>query len=84
MKSGTTWLKALMLSALNRHRYTFPDHYHHKHNPHSTFSALDIESYPITDFTNASTPRLLSTCFAHTLLPACMSSCKFVYVCRDQ
>ncbi|MFS7997742.1 putative aromatic desulfoglucosinolate sulfotransferase [Helianthus anomalus] len=83
MKSGTTWLKALVFSTLNRDSYTFSDHYLHKHNPHSAFSPLDAETYPITDFTNSLTPRLFSTHFARTMLPACMSSCKFVYVCRD-
>ncbi|KAI7750588.1 hypothetical protein M8C21_022497 [Ambrosia artemisiifolia] len=83
MKSGTTWLKALIFSTLNRHRYSFSNHHLHNHSPHSTFWMLDIESYPITDFTNSLTPRLFSTHFAHTLLPPCMSSCKFVYVCRD-
>ncbi|MFS7912056.1 putative Sulfotransferase domain, P-loop containing nucleoside triphosphate hydrolase [Helianthus anomalus] len=33
MKTGTTWLKALMFSIINRHRYTFSDHYLHHHGP---------------------------------------------------
>ncbi|KAL9993833.1 putative Sulfotransferase domain, P-loop containing nucleoside triphosphate hydrolase [Helianthus debilis subsp. tardiflorus] len=83
MKTGTTWLKALMFSTLNRHRYSFSDHYLHHHGPQSAFVLLDLETYPITDFTNLSHPRLFATHLAHTLLPACMSSCRFVYVCRD-
>ncbi|KAK9055005.1 hypothetical protein SSX86_026084 [Deinandra increscens subsp. villosa] len=83
MKSGTTWLKALMFSTLNRHRYNFFNHYLHKHGPQSTFPFLDAESYPITDFTTLSHPRLFATHSAHTLLPPCISSGKFVYVCRD-
>ncbi|KAI3796507.1 hypothetical protein L1987_39179 [Smallanthus sonchifolius] len=75
MKSGTTWLKALMFSTLNRHRYSFSDHHLHNHSPQSTFPFLDSESYPITDFTNMSVPRLFATHFPRTLLPACMSSC---------
>ncbi|KAD3067783.1 hypothetical protein E3N88_35663 [Mikania micrantha] len=83
MKSGTTWLKALMFSTLNRDRYSFSNHYLHNNSPQSTFPYLDAESYPMTDFTTFSAPRLFATHFARTLLPACMSSCKFVYVCRD-
>ncbi|KAK9055006.1 hypothetical protein SSX86_026085 [Deinandra increscens subsp. villosa] len=83
MKSGTTWLKALMFSTLNRHHYTFSDHYLHKHGPQSTFPLLDVESYPISDFTTFSPPRLFATHFARSLLPSCITSGKFVYVCRN-
>ncbi|KAL8206132.1 hypothetical protein R6Q57_009683 [Mikania cordata] len=83
MKSGTTWLKALMFSTLNRDRYSFSNHYLHNNSPQSTFPFLDVESYPMTDFTTFPAPRLFATHFAQTLLLACMSSCKFVYVCRD-
>ncbi|KAL8237118.1 hypothetical protein R6Q59_018199 [Mikania micrantha] len=83
MKSGTTWLKALMFSTLNRDRYSFSNHHLHNNSPQSTFPYLDAESYPMTDFTTFSAPRLFATHFARTLLPACMNSCKFVYVCRD-
>ncbi|KAF5822383.1 putative Sulfotransferase domain, P-loop containing nucleoside triphosphate hydrolase [Helianthus annuus] len=84
MKSGTTWLKALMFSTLNRHRYNFSDHHLHNHGPQSTFPFLDCESYPITDFTNIPiSPRLFATHYSYTLLPACIKSGKIVYVCRD-
>ncbi|KAD3067826.1 hypothetical protein E3N88_35706 [Mikania micrantha] len=83
MKSGTTWLKALMFSTLNRDRYSFSNHYLHNNSPQSTIPFLEAVSYPMTDFTTFSTPRLFATHFARTLLPACMTSCKFVYVCRD-
>ncbi|KAI3699797.1 hypothetical protein L2E82_44339 [Cichorium intybus] len=83
MKSGTTWLKALMFSTLNRHLYSFSDHYLLRHGPQSTFPLLDFESYPITDFTSFPTPRLFATHFPRTLLPSCMIPCKFVYLCRE-
>ncbi|KAL8206131.1 hypothetical protein R6Q57_009682 [Mikania cordata] len=76
MKSGTTWLKALMFSTLNRDRYSFSNHYLHNNSPQSTFPSLDVESYPMTDFTTFPAPRLFGTHFTRTLLPACMSSCK--------
>ncbi|KAJ0515841.1 putative Sulfotransferase domain, P-loop containing nucleoside triphosphate hydrolase [Helianthus annuus] len=83
MKSGTTWLKALVFSTLNRDRYTFSNHHLHNHSPHSLIPVIDAESYHITDFTNLSAPRLFSTHYPLPLLPACMSCAKLVYVCRD-
>ncbi|KAL4559340.1 hypothetical protein LXL04_031478 [Taraxacum kok-saghyz] len=84
MKSGTTWLKALMFSTINRHRYSFSDHPLLHHGPHSSFPLLDFETHPITDFTHLPSPRLFATHFPRTLLPSCITySCKFVYVCRD-
>ncbi|KAI3518032.1 hypothetical protein L1887_06378 [Cichorium endivia] len=85
MKSGTTWLKALMISTINRHRYNFSDHHLHHHGPQTTFPFLEGEllSYPNTDFTNMSAPRLFSTHFPRTLLPSSVTSCKFIYICRD-
>ncbi|KAI7744793.1 hypothetical protein M8C21_008521 [Ambrosia artemisiifolia] len=84
-KAGTTWLKSLMFSTLNRHHHAFSDHPLHHHGPQSAFPILDVESYPITDFTTnfSDVPRLFNTHFPYTLLPACMDACKFVYVCRD-
>ncbi|KAD3067821.1 hypothetical protein E3N88_35701 [Mikania micrantha] len=70
MKSGTTWLKALMFSTLNRDHYSFSNHHLHNNSPQSTFPYLDAESYPMTDFTTFSAPRLFATHFARTLLPA--------------
>ncbi|KAL8237117.1 hypothetical protein R6Q59_018198 [Mikania micrantha] len=83
MKSGTTWLKALMFSTLNRDHYSFSNHYLHNNSPQSTIPFLDVKTYPMTDFTTFPAPRLFATHFARTHLPACMSSCKFVYVSRD-
>ncbi|KAI3724468.1 hypothetical protein L2E82_36246 [Cichorium intybus] len=85
MKSGTTWLKALMISTINRHRYNFTDHHLHHHGPQSTFPSIDIEfqSYPITDFMHISAPRLFATHLPRTLLPPSVTSCKFIYICRD-
>ncbi|KAF5818102.1 putative Sulfotransferase domain, P-loop containing nucleoside triphosphate hydrolase [Helianthus annuus] len=83
MKTGTTWLKALMFSIINRHRYTFSDHYLHHHGPQSTFPLIDSEIYPVNDFTHINAPRLFATHYARDILPLCMTSCKFVYICRD-
>ncbi|KAL7613453.1 hypothetical protein Lser_V15G05052 [Lactuca serriola] len=85
MKSGTTWLKSLIFSTLTRHLYSFSDHYLHHHGPQSTFPFLEseCENFPITDFTHMSSPRLFATHFPRTLLPESMTSCKFVYICRE-
>ncbi|KAJ9536275.1 hypothetical protein OSB04_un000547 [Centaurea solstitialis] len=83
MKAGTTWLKALMFSTINRHRYTNSDHYLLHHSPQNTFPYIDNEFDPSVGFTHLPPPRLFATHFPQTLLPPCMTSCKFVYVCRD-
>nr|XP_043635639.1 flavonol 3-sulfotransferase-like [Erigeron canadensis] len=83
MKSGTTWLKALMFSTLNRDQYTFSNHHLLKNSPQSTFPYLDSECYPVTDFTNVRQPRLFHTHYPHRLLESFTVSCKIVYVCRD-
>ncbi|KAL7617848.1 hypothetical protein Lser_V15G00578 [Lactuca serriola] len=83
MKTGTTWLKALMFATINRHRYTLSDHFLLHHGPQGAFPYLDIESYPPTDFTHLPAPRMFATHYPRTLLPPCITSCKFVYICRD-
>ncbi|CAH1442932.1 unnamed protein product [Lactuca virosa] len=76
MKTGTTWLKALMFATINRHRYTLSDHPLHHHGPQGAFPYLDIESYPPTDFTHLPAPRMFATHYPRTLLPPCITSCK--------
>ncbi|KAJ9536272.1 hypothetical protein OSB04_un000544 [Centaurea solstitialis] len=83
IKSGTTWLKALMFSTINRHRYTMSDHQLFHQGPQSTFPNMEIAFDPTIDLTHLPAPRLFSTHLPLTLLPASMTSCKFVYVCRD-
>ncbi|KAJ9560233.1 hypothetical protein OSB04_005393 [Centaurea solstitialis] len=83
MKSGTTWLKALMFSTINRHRYTISDHHLLRLGPQSTFPLMELEFDPTTDLTHLPAPRLFNTHLPLTLLPTSMTSCKFVYICRD-
>ncbi|KAI7745667.1 hypothetical protein M8C21_030422 [Ambrosia artemisiifolia] len=83
MKTGTTWLKALMFSTINRHKYSFSNHYLHHHGPQSTFPLIDSEVYPVNDFTHVDPPRLFATHYARSILPLCITSCKCVYICRD-
>ncbi|KAI3682602.1 hypothetical protein L1987_82686 [Smallanthus sonchifolius] len=86
MKSGTTWLRSLMFTILNRSRFDFSDHPLLRKGPHDCFPLLDSykpKDYVITD----NSPRLFATHIPHKLLPPSItdpsSGCKFVYVFRD-
>ncbi|KAL7606297.1 cytosolic sulfotransferase 12 [Lactuca sativa] len=90
MRCGTTWLRALMFATANRHLYKFSDHPIHRTGPHGIFPSLDSKillEYPVSKFELLPSPRLFATHFAHSLFPISMTSplstCKFVYVCRD-
>nr|XP_043616325.1 cytosolic sulfotransferase 5-like [Erigeron canadensis] len=94
MKCGTTWLKALMFSIVNRHRYkVMSDHPLLGTGPQSAFPFLDTHIYldhPVTNFDHLPSPRLFATHYAHDLLPTSIitshniaNPCKIVYVCRD-
>ncbi|CAK9142466.1 unnamed protein product [Ilex paraguariensis] len=64
-KSGTTWLKAIVFSLLNRTR--FPDTQHHPlltSAPHTLVPFLEVEVYNkevLPDLTPFTPPRLFST-----------------------
>ncbi|MFS7993544.1 putative aromatic desulfoglucosinolate sulfotransferase [Helianthus anomalus] len=90
MKTGTTWLRSLMFTTLNRSRFDFSDHPLLRNGPHGCFPVVDVyqsTGYPIGDSEDLSFPRLFASHFAHNVLPASItdpsSGCKFVYVCRD-
>ncbi|KAJ0674579.1 putative aromatic desulfoglucosinolate sulfotransferase [Helianthus annuus] len=90
MKSGTTWLRSLMFTILNRSRFDFSDHPLLRKGPHECFPVVDLfqsTDYPISYTEDLSFPRLFASHFAHNVLPASItdpsSGCKFVYVCRD-
>nr|GMD30811.1 flavonol sulfotransferase-like [Ipomoea batatas] len=82
-KSGTTWLKALLFSIVNRATYNHDDMQHPllNSNPHELVRSL---------MTYATNPRpqeslLFHTHFAYSSLPEQIrsSSCRIVYVFRD-
>ncbi|KAL3501538.1 hypothetical protein ACH5RR_035987 [Cinchona calisaya] len=91
-KSGTTWLKSLAFTILNRKLYP-PTHNHHPlltKNPHELVPFLELN----IDFENNKPPpmpnnnvdrRLYSTHFSYVSLPnsAKSSACKLIYICRD-
>ncbi|KAK8299155.1 hypothetical protein V6Z11_D05G304400 [Gossypium hirsutum] len=61
-KSGTTWLKALVFSIVNRHHYTFSNTPLNSTNPHLLVPYLDIHLYkknPNPDLSTISSPRFM-------------------------
>ncbi|KAK9011291.1 hypothetical protein V6N11_044143 [Hibiscus sabdariffa] len=89
-KCGTTWLRALVFSIVNRHSFDFSDHPLSKMNPQELVFFLEGAIYidGSTSFIDGlPSPRLLSTHLPYSLVPKSMtddtSDCRFVYICRD-
>ncbi|CAN6857070.1 hypothetical protein YC2023_019443 [Brassica napus] len=88
-KSGTTWLKALVFSLINRHKFPVSsgDHPLLVTNPHLLipFSEGVYYESPNFDFTELPSPRLMNTHISLLSLPESVksSSCKIVYCCRN-
>ncbi|XP_054824825.1 cytosolic sulfotransferase 15-like [Prosopis cineraria] len=95
-KSGTTWLKALTFSILNRKTYDpNPAQTHHSHHPLLTASPHDL--VPFIEYYDdlqkpmairdsfSSSPRLFACHVPYVLLPESVkqSRCKIVYLCRN-
>nr|GMD38984.1 flavonol sulfotransferase-like [Ipomoea batatas] len=86
-KSGTTWLKALLFSIVNRATYNVDDIMHPllNSNPHQL--VLWLETYASSNRTNPRPPQsfLFQTHLAYSSLPEQIrsSSCRIVYVFRD-
>nr|XP_043629246.1 flavonol 3-sulfotransferase-like [Erigeron canadensis] len=94
VKSGTTWLKALMFAIINRSIFAdfsdFSDHPLLRQGPHSCVPAFDVyisQDHAMTNMDLLPSPRLFASHFAYSLFPSTFkdpsSGCKFVYVCRD-
>jgi hydroxyjasmonate sulfotransferase len=92
-KSGTTWLKALAFSALNRaaHPPSDVDHPLRRSNPHDCVRFLELE-FALTksvdeinhELEALPSPRLLATHLPHSLLPERVREvCRIVSICRD-
>ncbi|XP_057801851.1 cytosolic sulfotransferase 5-like [Salvia miltiorrhiza] len=90
-KCGTTWLKAIAFSLLNRRRHTVTsgDHPLLTCNPHDLVPFLEIGLYgsiKALDIASFPSPRLLATHIPHSSLPDSIrsgSNCKILYVARD-
>lgn len=92
-KSGTTWLKSIVFTLLNRKRYdpvhaVSSNHPLLTHNPHHLVPFLEIDLYSdgkIPDFVSLSSPRLLATHLPYVSFPESAKSkaCRIVYLCRN-
>lgn len=87
-KSGTTWLKAILFSIVNRSRYGFSSHPLLDTAPRDIFPFLDFyfhQNKPISDIDSLPSPRLFSTHLPYDLLPKPItaSGCRIVCIWRD-
>ncbi|MFQ6652142.1 hypothetical protein Gotur_024140 [Gossypium turneri] len=89
-KCGTTWLRALVFSIINRNSFDFSDHPLRKANPRDLVHFLEVHirgDGSTASIDGLPSPRLLSTHLPYSLFPECMtdntSTCRFVYICRD-
>ena len=91
-KSGTTWLKAIMFSLLNRSLFPDPEKRHPllTTNPHVLVPFLELDLYvdhrlPTLSAGAANNSSLFSTHLPYVSLPesAKASKCKLVYLCRN-
>ncbi|KAK6921043.1 Sulfotransferase domain [Dillenia turbinata] len=85
LKSGTTWLKVIMFSTMNRSKFEFATH------PLLTTGLHDCNPYLDTyiwdhDVEALPSPRLFASHSAYPLLPKSVREsvdCKVVYICRN-
>ncbi|KAF3448772.1 hypothetical protein FNV43_RR09485 [Rhamnella rubrinervis] len=88
-KSGTTWLKALIFSVVNRSRYTTKNTPLLTTHPHDLVCSAEINHYrdglPQHHLLHISQPRIFAVHTHHASLPHSVldSNCKIVYVCRN-
>uniref|UniRef100_A0A453SQV9 Sulfotransferase n=1 Tax=Aegilops tauschii subsp. strangulata TaxID=200361 RepID=A0A453SQV9_AEGTS len=84
-KCGTTWLKALLFTVLNRPRYTFTDHPLLTVRPHQLVPFIALRPGDLDRAEMLPSPRLLSTHLPLPLLPPAVSTlgCRIVCVCRE-
>ncbi|XP_051122720.1 cytosolic sulfotransferase 12-like [Andrographis paniculata] len=89
-KSGTTWLKAVIFTLVNRTRFPIGKNHHlNSQNPHDLVPFLEIKLFPETqnpDFSSFSKPRIFATHLPYTSLPETLKKdcqCKLVYLCRN-
>ncbi|KAK9707135.1 hypothetical protein RND81_07G174700 [Saponaria officinalis] len=89
-KCGTTWLKALLFTVVNRQKMA-PQALNHPlitHNPHDLIPFLELKVYvdlQVPDLSKHTSPRVFSTHLPVGSLPKSVeeTGCKIVYLCRD-
>ncbi|KAH1064462.1 hypothetical protein J1N35_029449 [Gossypium stocksii] len=87
-KSGTTWLKALVFSIVNRHRYTLSNTPLNFTNPHVLVPYFDLNLYkenPNSDLSTIPSPRIFSTHLPYPMLADSIkhSNCRIIYITRN-
>ncbi|XP_050206967.1 cytosolic sulfotransferase 15-like [Mercurialis annua] len=87
-KCGTTWLKALVFSIVNRTRYDSSTTPLLSSNPHPLVPFLELEVFSkkdVPDLTTIPSPRLFSTHMPYAALPESIrnSDASVVYICRN-
>ncbi|XVE90227.1 hypothetical protein DITRI_Ditri20bG0062100 [Diplodiscus trichospermus] len=89
-KCGTTWLKALTFSLVNRHQFAKEENPLLSHGPHQLVRFFEYDIYlnnPSPDLDNCSLyrPRLFSAHIPFASLPTSIkdSNSKIVYICRN-
>ncbi|KAF0909889.1 hypothetical protein E2562_000199 [Oryza meyeriana var. granulata] len=87
-KSGTTWLKALAFTIVNRSRYAFADAEHNPlltRNPQTLVPFIGAQGGELDHLETLPSPRLLATHLPFSLLPSAVTTmdCRIVYLCRE-
>ncbi|KAJ3682013.1 hypothetical protein LUZ60_014586 [Juncus effusus] len=88
-KSGTTWIKALIFTIMNREMYSFDKHPLLDYSPHDCFPFLHTlyegKSVPKKFLESMPNPRLLATHIPFLTLPSSVSEsgCRIIYLCRE-
>ncbi|XP_050221186.1 cytosolic sulfotransferase 15-like [Mercurialis annua] len=90
-KTGTTWLKSLIFSVVNRSRYSFSNtplltSSPHELVPYFEFNVFANKDRLPSDLSTVPPPRLFATHIPYPALPETIkntSNCRVVYVCRN-
>ncbi|XP_030447209.1 cytosolic sulfotransferase 15-like [Syzygium oleosum] len=87
-KSGTTWLKALVFSVVNRSRFGISNTPLLTSNPHDLVPGFEHQLYgsnPRPNLDSLAEPRLFATHIPYPSLPECVkqSDCRIIYICRN-
>ncbi|GMI80429.1 sulfotransferase 2A, ARABIDOPSIS THALIANA SULFOTRANSFERASE 2A [Hibiscus trionum] len=87
-KAGTTWLKSLAFTILNRHCFPLSDSPLKTTNPHDLVPYFEMTHYSngrLPDFAGISSPRLFATHLPYHALPESIkqSNARIVYIARN-
>uniref|UniRef100_A0A0E0LYX3 Sulfotransferase n=1 Tax=Oryza punctata TaxID=4537 RepID=A0A0E0LYX3_ORYPU len=87
-KSGTTWLKALAFTIVNRSYYSFVNVDQHPlltQNPQNLVPFIGAQGGDLDYLETLPSPRLLATHLPLSMLPSTVTTmgCRIVYLCRE-